>query len=47
MFRPIRTLALIGIAFVAGVLYERASDSQSCTDRGGEMSERLCLGVEE
>ncbi|XDA99144.1 hypothetical protein AB1M95_04340 [Sulfitobacter sp. LCG007] len=47
MFRPIRTLMLIGVAFLAGLFTERANQRESCLERGGEMSEGLCLGVEE
>lgn len=47
MFKPIRTLGLIAFAFLAGIFFERANQNQTCLDRGGEMSEILCLGVDE
>lgn len=47
MFRPIRTLILILFAFVAGVFFERAAEGDRCLDRGGALSEGLCIGVEE
>ncbi|WP_187430537.1 hypothetical protein ROLI_036670 [Roseobacter fucihabitans] len=47
MFRPIRSLILIGVAFVAGVFFEQATHRQACIDRGGDMSEGICLGAEE
>lgn len=47
MFRPIRTIMLVLFAFVAGVLFEKSGQNELCSDRGGEMSEGLCLGVDE
>ncbi|WP_298974749.1 hypothetical protein [uncultured Roseobacter sp.] len=47
MFRPIRTLILIVVAFVTGIFFERAAHRDACVDRGGAMSEGLCLGAEE
>ncbi|MGZ2259165.1 hypothetical protein [Roseobacter sp. A03A-229] len=47
MFRPIRTLMLVLVAFLAGLFVERANHRDSCLDRGGAMSEGLCIGVDE
>lgn len=47
MFRPIRMLFVIFFAFVAGIFFERASQSETCLDRGGAISEGLCVGVDE
>lgn len=47
MFRPVRMIILTLFVFVAGVFYERAAHKENCNARGGEMSEGLCLGVEE
>lgn len=47
MFRPIRTIMLFLFAFVAGVLFEKSAQNEHCQDRGGAMSEGLCLGVDE
>lgn len=46
LFRPIRTLILLGIAFIAGVLYERFSMEDRCLDAGGAMQRNLCAGIE-
>jgi hypothetical protein len=43
MFRPIRTLVLILVAFTMGVFYERFEQSDRYLDRGGAMSGPLCL----
>ncbi|WP_238840843.1 hypothetical protein [Roseobacter cerasinus] len=47
MLRPIRTLFLLLLAFLAGLFVERANHRDSCLDRGGTLSEGLCIGVEE
>ncbi len=47
MFRPIRSLMLITVAFLAGIFFERANQRDTCLDRGGAISEGLCIGVEE
>lgn len=47
MFRLMRALMLILIAFVAGVFFEQASHRDMCVDRGGEVSDGICLGAEE
>ncbi|MFK7940245.1 MAG: hypothetical protein AB8B82_12760 [Roseovarius sp.] len=35
LFRPIRMIMLCGVAFVAGVFYERSNQHTSCTALGG------------
>ena len=42
MFRPIRTLFLILIAFVAGLLFERSQTAEKCRALGGAYSVGLC-----
>jgi hypothetical protein len=44
MFRPIRTLILIFIAFWAGVLYERSQQVEKCQSRGAHLVDGVCLG---
>lgn len=46
MFRPIRTLFLIGFAFLVGVLFERYNASQTCLDGGGTWDRATCFGLE-
>ena len=47
MFRPLRWFFLLAAAFLAGVFVERAAHRDHCLDRGGAMSEGLCMGAEE
>jgi hypothetical protein len=47
MFRPIRTLLMIVVAFYAGKVFEASAYADLCESRGGAMSEGLCLGVDE
>jgi hypothetical protein len=44
MFRPIRTLILILVAFLAGVLYERSQQADKCLARGAHLVDGVCLG---
>ncbi|MGR3453947.1 hypothetical protein [Pseudooceanicola sp.] len=37
-----RTLILIAIAFVSGIVYERTREAERCVDRAGVLSELLC-----
>lgn len=46
MFRPIRTLFLIGIAFLGGVFYERGNARTACLDDGGVWDNAACFGRE-
>lgn len=45
LFRPFRTLFIILIAFVAGVIYERQSHTDRCLDLGGSIQNGFCLGA--
>ncbi|MEP3945395.1 hypothetical protein [Ascidiaceihabitans sp.] len=45
MFRMIRTIIFVAVAFVAGVLYEQYNDGLDCDAKGGEMIEGLCEGT--
>ena len=44
MPRIFRTIILIGIAFVAGLLYQRGIYADQCLDRGGRMDDGICFG---
>ena len=44
MFRPVRTLLFIFLAFVVGVFYERNQQAKKCLDRGGRMVDGICYG---
>jgi hypothetical protein len=44
ILHPIRTLIIILVAFLAGIVYERSSQSDRCLDRGGRMDNNLCVG---
>ena len=44
MPRIFRTLILIVIAFVAGLLYQRGIHTDTCLDRGGRMDDGVCFG---
>lgn len=46
MLRPVRTLVMLLVAFVAGLLYERNLQTDRCLDRGGHMSQGLCEGTQ-
>ena len=45
MFRLIRTLILVMIAFVAGLLFERSQAAEACVAAGGTMAAGLCKGA--
>ncbi|WP_299968058.1 hypothetical protein [uncultured Roseobacter sp.] len=45
MLRPLRTLFLILLAFVAGILTERSNQKSACADAGGEVTGGVCLGA--
>jgi len=40
-----RTLILIAIAFVAGMVYERNRAAERCAERAGVLSDLLCKGT--
>lgn len=42
MFRPVRTLILLAVAFLAGVFYERNNHGERCHERGGQIDEGIC-----
>lgn len=43
MFRPFRLMVLLGLAFVSGVLFERANKRDLCQELGGTwISAGLC-----
>ena len=44
MLRPIRTLVLLGLAFLAGVFFERQQQLDRCAAASGTMTNGLCLG---
>jgi hypothetical protein len=44
MFRPVRTLLFIFLAFVAGIIYERSNQSENCREQGGRFVDGLCQG---
>jgi len=45
MFRFIRTLLYIAIAFWAGLQFERFIATDKCLDRGDRMIDGVCSGV--
>lgn len=45
LFRPIRTLVLLGIVFVGGIMYERFQMKDQCLDAGGAVQNGLCTGI--
>ena len=46
MFRLIRTILLIGVAFVVGVFYERNNVHTVCLEGGGNWERGVCYGLE-
>lgn len=42
MFGLIRTVVLILIAFVVGLLFERSQAAEACLDQGGKMRDGVC-----
>jgi len=44
VFRPIRTLILLMVAFMAGLLFERSEQSEKCAAIGGTFTAGLCRG---
>ena len=44
ILHPIRTLVLVGLAFGAGMIYEKYQQNDRCLDAGGRMEARLCHG---
>ncbi len=46
MFRLLRTLILVMVAFVAGMLHERQGQQTACESGGGLWIEDICLAAE-
>ncbi len=42
MFGLIRTVILVLVAFVAGLLFERSQASEACAAAGGEIRDGVC-----
>ena len=42
LFRPFRLFLFLGIAFIAGIVYEKQSDAEACDVKGGQMVQGLC-----
>ena len=45
MFRLIRLIIFVLLAFIVGQFYERSQTSERCATLGGEMKNGLCLGA--
>lgn len=45
MFGLIRTVVLLLVAFVAGLLYERFDASERCAAMGGTYRDAVCRGA--
>ena len=43
IFRPIRLLIIIGIAFTAGVVYEKQKYKKICGEIGGTLNGSICI----
>ena len=42
IFRPLRLLIIIGIAFTAGIIYEKQNYKEICSEIGGTFNEAVC-----
>ncbi|MEC7792404.1 MAG: hypothetical protein VX878_16085 [Pseudomonadota bacterium] len=42
LFRPIRLLILLTVAFGAGMLYERERQAEECLDEAGILQDIMC-----
>lgn len=42
LFRPIRTIVIVTIAFVAGMVYERSNANERCLNAGGTQINGIC-----
>jgi len=45
MFRLVRLVVLVMIAFLAGLLLERSQQGERCIAAGGDMRAGLCVGA--
>jgi len=43
IFRPVRLLIIIGIAFTAGVVYEKQKYKKKCGEIGGTLNGSICI----
>ena len=43
IFRPVRLLIIIGIAFTAGVVYEKQKYKKICGEIGGTLNGSICI----
>jgi len=42
LFRPVRLLIIVGIAFTAGIIYEKQKYKEICGEMGGIFNEAVC-----
>jgi hypothetical protein len=42
LFRPVRLLIIFGIAFTAGIIYEKQKYKEICGEMGGVFNEAVC-----
>ncbi|MDG0987893.1 MAG: hypothetical protein P8O74_10630 [Paracoccaceae bacterium] len=42
IFRPVRLLIIVGIAFTAGIIYEKQNYKEICSEMGGTFNEAVC-----
>ena len=45
MFKLIRLIIFVLLAFVVGQFYERSQNSERCATLGGDMDAGLCKGI--
>jgi hypothetical protein len=42
LFRPIRTLIILAVAFIAGMMYERERQAETCLQTAGVLQDIVC-----
>ena len=42
IFRPVRLLIIVGIAFIADIVYEKQKYKEICGEVGGTFNESIC-----
>lgn len=42
LLRPVRSLLLIGAAFLAGMIYEKTEAVKRCDAHGGQLEKGIC-----
>ncbi len=47
MLRPVRTLIIIAVTFVAGVMFERGNMRELCNAGKGNWTGEICLGSDQ